>query len=369
MCERTRIQSYEREYNMKIGDIDKNLAVESHIKEQDIVWYNVKEAPFRIDGLWQKEPGKPFLRLPEDVAKNVSDGVYNLNFHTAGGRIRFTTNTKHIALLAKMPKTPTMPHITWLGQSGFDLYRHDNGHYEFISPFIAEYRDDHYESIHYMDGQWHSYTINMPLYDSVDEVYIGLSGDAELKEPEPYTYEKPVLYYGSSITQGGCASRPGNAYQAVISRKYDCNFINLGFSGSAKGEPAMADYLATIDSSVFVMDYDYNAPTPDHLRATHHEVYRKYREAHPDTPIIRISKPDFRIDSEVDNARRMIVMESFLEARKAGDKRVYFVDGASLFGGEFRDSCTVDGCHPNDLGFHRMAMVIGEVVGHALRLK
>ena len=191
----------------------------------------------------------------------------------------------------------------------------------------------------------------MPLYDPVEEVYIGLAAGADLEAPEPYKYEKPVLYYGSSITQGGCASRPGNAYQAMISRKLDGDFLNLGFS---------------LDPFVFVSDYDHNAPNADYLEATHYNLYETFRRAHPDTPSILVSKPDFTRGAEQDERRLAIIRESYEKALANGDRHVYFIDGSHIFDGEFSDSCTVDGCHPNDLGFYRMAIVIGAVVEQAI---
>lgn len=349
---------------MKISEIDRNLAVPNALNLPDAVFFDVKEAPIAVCGLWQVEKGKKFLRMPQEVADSTNEGVRELNAHTAGGRIRFRTNSPYIALKAVMPDNPTMPHITMVGQSGFDLYVSDAGQYAYCGSFIPGNRHHGYEQSRPTDGQMHTYTIHMPLYDSVEEVYIGLARGAELEAPEAYRYTRPVVYYGSSITQGGCASRPGNAYQAMIARRLDADFVNLGFSGSARGEETIARYLASLDASVFVCDYDHNAPSAEHLAATHFRLYEIYRAAHPDTPYVMISKPDFHPEEE---ARRQVILESYRRARENGDENVYFIDGARLFDGEFADSCTVDGCHPNDLGFFRMAMKIGDVVASLIR--
>ncbi|MGN1345862.1 MAG: SGNH/GDSL hydrolase family protein [Eubacteriales bacterium] len=351
---------------MKIGDIDQNLKVESKLNLTDVVWVDAKEAPVKVHGLAVCTKGDRFRRMPQEVADRVNDGVKYLNTNTAGGRIRFRTNSRYIAIRAVMPDNGTMPHITMTGQSGFDLYQSDAGDYRYAGSYIPGERSHGYESCRDTDRGMHTYTIHMPLYDPVEELYIGLAADAELDAPEPYRYEKPVLYYGSSITQGGCASRPGNAYQSMIARKLDCDFINLGFSGSARGESAIADYMASLDPSVFVCDYDHNAPNADHLEATHFPLYETFRRAHPMTPYIMVSKPDFHPGTE-DERRRQIILDSYHKAIAAGDRRVRFVDGAHIFDGEFRDSCTVDGCHPNDLGFFRMAVVIGAAVEQALQ--
>ena len=354
---------------MKISEIDKNLAVESGLNLSDVVWFDSKEAPFRVHGLHRAEHDKLFLRIPLETAKATSANVYWLNQHTAGGRIRFRTNSRYIAIKADMPDGDTMPHMTIIGTGGFDLYKNDGREYRYENSLMPDRRIASYESSRVTDGKWHTYTINMPLYAAVKEVFIGLAADAEIEAAEDYTYAKPILYYGSSITQGGCASRPGNAYQAMISRRFDSDYINLGFSGSALAEDVMIEYLASIDASIFVCDYDHNAPNAVHLEATHEKLVRAYRAAHPETPIIMVSRPDYTPEKgeydagrREDERRRMIVRATYEKLASEGDRFVGYVDGAHLFDGEFRDSCTVDGCHPNDLGFFRMAQVIGDAI-------
>lgn len=351
---------------MRIEDIDKNLKVETNIQRDDLVWLNVREAPFMIHGLYHPtEPGA-FHRLDPEVAKATNEGVAGLNWHTAGGRVRFATNSPYIAIRADQPASATMSHITKLGQSGFDLYSSAQGAYRYMASFVPPYGLlPGYSAIADVGAVMRNYTIHMPLYDGVNELYIGLARGSEICACEPYTHTIPVLYYGSSITQDGCASRPGNGYQAMIARKLDTDFINLGFSGSARGETVMAEYLAGIRCSVFVCDYDHNAPSVEHLQNTHEPLYRIFRRAQPDTPVVFVSKPDFH-PGTADEQRREIVRATYQKAAAEGDHNVYFIDGETLFEGEWRDSCTVDGCHPNDLGFSRMADVIGGMVGKLL---
>jgi hypothetical protein len=222
---------------------------------------------------------------------------------------------------------------------------------------------DGYEAIvHFPNNEIREITINFPLYCPLDDLYIGLQTDCILEEGCEYKYTKPVLYYGSSITQGGCASRPGNSYEAIISRRLDCDYINFGFSGNAKGEDAIVNYMSGLDMSIFVCDYDHNAPDATHLANTHNKLYKKIREKNSELPIILISKPDFDDNPTEAIKRRNIIYNTYINAIKNGDENIYFIDGQSLFNGEDRDSCTVDGCHPNDLGFMRMANVIGGFV-------
>ena len=350
---------------MDIREVDKNFKIETTLKEADIVWRDAASAPFRLFGACAEAEG-PFYRPPQSVAGAINGGVYGLCRHTAGIRLRFATDSPYIAIKAVMNECGTMPHITKAGQSGFDLYHYVGGMQVYAGTFMpSSGLTKGYESCINVKPEMNTYTINMPLYDGVKELYIGLAKDSEIAPAAPYKYEKPVLYYGSSITQGGCASRPGNSYQGFIERKYDTDFINLGFSGSARAEEAMCAYIASLDVSVFVCDYDHNAPSLEHLQKTHYPLYKTFRDANPDTPVVFVSKPDFRGDAD-SIARRAAIYETYRIAKENGDDNVYFIDGELLFAGEFRDSCTVDGAHPNDLGFFRMGMVIGEVVGKIL---
>ena len=119
----------------------------------------------------------------------------------------------------------------------------------------------------------------------------------------------------------------------------------------------MIEYLADLEMSVFVSDYDHNTPTVEHLAATHEKLYRGIREKHPDIPYVMLTKPDYH-DTLHERARRAIVMSTYQKAIAEGDRNVYFVDGASIFAGDESDACTVDGCHPNDLGFYRFAQAL-----------
>ncbi|MBQ3554213.1 MAG: hypothetical protein IJA08_05980 [Clostridia bacterium] len=179
---------------------------------------------------------------------------------------------------------------------------------------------------------------------------------------------KPVLFYGSSITEGAHTTRPSNAYTALLSSWLDFDYYNLGFSGGAKGNPEIADFINTLDISAFVLDYDHNAPDVAHLEATHEPFFKKIREKNPNLPILMMTSPDF--DYAPDKAeRREVVRKTYENAVAAGDKNVYFLDGETFFGTEDRHSCTSDTCHPNDLGHYRMAKVILPVMRKMLENK
>jgi len=360
---------------MDLTKIDKNFAVQN-VTEEDVEWHEITEPEFSLYGVYFDESESCYVRFPNAIAKQVSDRIEELNRYTSGGRLRFTTNSPYICVKAVMRNVAIMNHQPIAGHYGFSLYL-NNKFYALFAPsclnvnqFTGE--DVYYDEIKYIgnyftnQGDTHDFTMFFPCYGGVKKLYIGLKKGCLLSKHKPYTHTKPVAYYGSSITQGGVASRPGNEYQGHISRWLDTNYFNFGFSGRARGEQVMADYFARIDASVFVIDYDYNAPGPDHLRATHYNFYKTVRDKNPDTPIIMVTRPTFGRLRE-DEERRSIVKATYDKATADGDKLVTFIDGETLFTDDDRDACTVDGVHPNDLGFYRMAKVIGKAVEKYLK--
>lgn len=350
---------------MDFNKIDPNFFIGSKLAEQDYTWRNAQDAPFEIRGLAVCE-GEDYFRVPADIAKNTNEGVELLATHTAGGRIRFKTDSGKIAVRVHSRHAFTMSHMPLTGISGVDFYA--NGMFAgSVRP--EQPNGDWYEGF-IVKGEGESeIEINLPLYNGVTAVLIGLEKEASCLPPRKYTYDKPVVYYGSSITQGGCASRPGNSYQGFISRWLDSDHVNLGFSGSGRGEEIMANFIAGIDMCAFVMDYDHNAPSAEHLLNTHERMFKIVRKAHPCIPVIMVTKPDVEKDVENVPLRRDAIYRTYLNALNAGDKNVRFIDGKDLFGEKDRDACTVDGCHPNDLGFYRMAGVIYPVLKEALESK
>lgn len=340
---------------MHISEIDKNLRVEETVRMDDIVWRPADSAEFRIYGCCSVTP---FRRLPKETADNTNDGVSLLATNTAGIRLRLRTDSPYVAIHAEWGAQCCFSHMAGTGVSGFDMYRLRGGKHEFVGTFVPPFNCPHgYENMLRTPGGMQDLIIDFPLYNDVDKLFIGVSDKALFETPAGYGRRVPVVYYGSSITQGGCASRPGNSYQAMLSRALDCDYINLGFSGSAKGEQIMARYIAGLEMSAFVFDYDHNAPDAEHLARTHEPFFLTVREAHPDTPVIIISKPDvINVDPEAERSfavRRDIIRKTYENALSRGDKNVYFIDGASIFGDDPLRSCTVDTCHPTDLGFFR----------------
>lgn len=340
-----------------ISDIDANFKLGSKLERDDIKFYDSKEKPFMIYGVFHEDG--LFRRMPEKVAASVSDGVYCLHANGAGGRVRFKTDSKCIAISATYGALGKMSHFPYAGSIGFDMYVGDKYVKTFIPPQNVDL--DGFESaFDFETRELRDITINFALYSSVKELYIGLDKDSIIEEAPGYINEKPIVYYGSSITQGGCASRPGMSYQAIISRRFNCDYINLGFSGNAKAEDEIIDYIKNLDMSMFVYDYDHNAPSLEHLEATHEKMFIAIRAAKPDIPIIMMSRPKFEL-ADVEIKRRTIIETTYKNAVSRGDKNVYFIDGkalTALCGNEG----TVDGCHPTDFGFASMAKAVGDVI-------
>lgn len=351
---------------MDITEIDKNLK-STPIKETDVVWKNIKEKEFSIHGIFYSEEEKHYRRMPKSVADSVSTGVSVLSTCSTGGRIRFITNSPYVAIKALVADMPLSSNSSLCAQSGFSVYSdgvfEGNLRPEYENVKSAQDGKYVFAKMCYARGSgMRNIEIYTPLYNRVYEVFIGVKEGSVVLPAKQYPNTLPVVFYGSSITQGGCASRAGNDYVSLVCRRLNLDFINLGFSGNAKGEPNMADYLATLKSSIMVLDYDFNAPSVEWLQETHYPLYKKIRSAQRDVPIVFMTRPNFLYDPKSSAPRREVIYNNYLKAKAEGDENVYFIDGETLLGQKEWDACTVDNCHPNDFGFYRMAERVEEVL-------
>ena len=340
-----------------IEEIDKNFAVDKEIDKTGLVFYNMDDEPFVIYGGIRRGEDGMLYRLPREVAKRTSPGVNALCTNTAGGRVRFRTDSKRVAIIAKYFDITLFPHFAITGSVGLDLYA-DNIFMGSFTPPVSM-PNNAYESVVPIEGERceREITIDLPLYSDLGELYIGLDEGATLGAPTPYKHEKPIVYYGSSVTQGGCASRPGTTYQAYLTRWLDWDHINLGFSGSAKAEESIAEYMASIENmGVFVCDYDHNSPSAAYLDATHMPLYRKIREKNPTLPIIFMERVTRDYDRE-DVLRREVTVRTYETAVAEGDKNVYYVKPLDVIPFAAEEG-TVDRIHPTDLDFYFMAKTL-----------
>lgn len=356
---------------MDIAKIDQNMKLETSIDEADVVFCDVRQAPFEVYGLYDYQNQLNFQRLPDEIAKATNEGVNYLYRNTAGGRVRFCTDSRYVAIHAEMPSVGHMDHMAMTGSSAFDLYLDDPESEEtvFYSSFRPSFgfNDGYERKVTFPDRRMRYITINFPSYSHVTNLYIGLQQDATLGGGMKYKNVLPVVYYGSSITQGGCVGRPGNSYCNIVCRALDADCRNLGFSGSAMGEQVVAEYIGSLELSAFVMDYDYNSPSEEHLRSTHRPFFETVRKMQPDLPIILMTHVWSFEDRETDFNRVKIVKETYDAAIAAGDKNVCFIDGSNFFRGQMRDLCTVDALHPNDLGQFIMAKEVYKTLAMALK--
>ena len=352
---------------MKQKIYDENL-LRNNTADGNVDWYEVAPDTFDIYGVVSENDGVLSRRIPLRIAKTVSEGIVGQSGYGAGGRILFSTDAVEISVRAEYGNGAVPTVCNQCFSYGFDLYKYD-GKREI---FVAAYRPVNLDFIktEFMQktrsgGEMTEYTLNFPHFSEVKKLYIGLNKGSRLERGRKYINEKPVVFYGSSITHGAAAGRPGNTYENFFAQKYNADYINLGFAGNAKGEKEMAEYIAGLDMSVFVCDYDHNSPL-EQFKERHYAFYEIIRNANPDLPYIMVSKPDFFTDPENNTKKRDVILETLRKAKEKGDENIYFIDGEHLFDGEYYESCTSDGCHPNDIGFLRMANHIGGMVAKVM---
>ena len=341
---------------MRIDKLDENFKKEEVNTEDGRACYNIPNEKFDLYGVYYDEEEQLFLRMDLTVPKQISTSLTALARHTSGGRLRFKTDSTTIGISVKYPSLLSMVHMPLTGSCGFALLEKIGDTYKTVSVFRPnpDEKEGYSGEVKIKTEGVHEYVMFFPLYNRVSELKIYLDKNATLYEPEKYRDIAPILYYGASIDQGGCASRPDSCFTSMLCKWTDIDFINLCFSGNCKGEQSMAEYMTGIDCSLFFMAYDGNAPDVEYLEQTHYPFYETYRKARKDVPIVFMSVPcfeGFRNAAE----RRDVIYRSYLKARENGDNNVYFIDGETLFGEKDREVCTVEGIHPNDLGFYRIA--------------
>ena len=367
-----------------IRQIDPNFRSEA-ITVSDIRYYNCLERPIEINGLYSPQKTEKFLRMPEEYLHNegLIDGVRQLIHNTAGGRIRFATDSPWMVVLVEVSDVVPSAHMSPAGHSGVDVYVSQRGSldYRFKKTIMPEKMNEDADRFYqgflrfsnYDTDTQHEVMIHLPLYNGIQKIYVGIQENAVLYTPVAYEISKPVCFYGDSITHGGCASRPGNNFPNHLSRWLKCDFINLGFSGSGAGEPAMADYIGSLELSAVVINLELRACDTELFRSLHYPFYARIRAKQPDIPIILLSRSGFpKIPKHGPNARNFvesnrIIMETCQRGWAEGDQNLYYIDGEQTFGIADQDACTVDGTHPNDLGFYRMAEGILPILRKALK--
>ncbi len=336
-----------------------------------IKWYDVKNPPFEVYGLADFQLNGQFRRMPKTVAETISEKVKKLSLNTSGGRVRFATDSRRIAISVKYSELNVVPTMPLVATSGFDIYIENENRSEFLGAFKPKADSfNGYEAVVELPSSAKNglnyFTVNFPLRNEVENLLIGVDDGSVIEKGLKYRDVLPIVYYGSSITQGTSASRPGATYESIICRQNNCDYYNFGFSNGALGEKKMAEYLSKFKMSVFVCDYDHNSPNPEELKRTHKEFYKIFRKANPTTPYIMITRPDGYKNTADTEMRRKAIFENYSEAVFGGDNNLYFIDGNAIFSAVHYSNCTVDTIHPNDLGFWLMAEAIGEKINELL---
>jgi lysophospholipase L1-like esterase len=327
-------------------------------------WMPVVSPKIDVAGLpWFQENHGEFWRLPANSKDAFPKEVWNLSLDSTGGRIRFRTDSSTVALRLEWPHPSGMRNMHSFGQSGVDLYVR-NTYRGTAVPDKDAAPGKVYEHVYFKDQPrlMRDITIYLALYSPVKVLEIGLDKNTALEFATPFAVPAPVVFYGTSITQGGCASRPGMSYQAILGRRLNINHINLGFSGNGKGETAVARAVAEIDAAAFVLDFAQNNGDVDSLAQVYDPFIGILRDRHPDTPIVAIT-PIYAASEATGSQRneqmRALIRKVVSRRIAAGDSHLQLVEGTDLLGPSRGDGL-VDGTHPNDLGFQWMAEGLAE---------
>lgn len=354
--------------SVDIGKIDENMKIQT-VNPNAITWHDPKQPPFQISGFAWFEQEREYIRLPKNPKWPVREPVAYLATNTAGGQIRFRTDATKLAVRVKLKGLANMNHMPATGQCGFDCYIGEPGNQKFVNATRYDHTKDEYDITLFErdNNDLVTITLNFPLYQGVEEVYVGLNQNALVEPPPKYDSDKKLIFYGTSILQGGCASRPGMAYTNIMSRHINLEFINLGFSGNGKGDESLARLISEIENpGLLVLDYEPNCTT-EMYKETLPRFIEIYRQTHPTVPILVISK--FPYAGEVVNRglyeermERLVFQKQLIEELRAnGEQNIHFYEGTHLLGEDGHEK-TVDGVHPTDIGFMEIAQKLIPVV-------
>ena len=325
-------------------------------------WYDAATLP--LFGKARQDTKEIYERLPAEFEGRSRDAVWYLGRNSAGLYVRFSSNASAIWLRWSAKFGNHMNHQTLTGTRGLDLYvLTDKGEWRFMASGrpTLDSKDCEQKVIGAMEPKWREYMLYLPLYDGLTKLEIGVDREAVLEAPKvdlPRS-DKPIVMYGTSILQGGCANRPGMAHTSILSRRFNREVINLGFSGNALLDLEIAELMASVeDPAIFVFDYVPNAY--DYLiREKGEQFFRIVRDAHPDVPILFLEDPyfghyeyDAGIKAEVDK-KNAAQWELFCKLKKQGEKNIWYLNSDDMVGHD--NEAFVDGIHFTDLGMMRYA--------------
>lgn len=335
------------------------VAISAQEKEDPFKYVNAEELMIINHGFDNSE--LVFSRLPADMKSSIREDVWGLGLNSAGIAIRFSSNAKVLKARWTLLNNFRMSHMATTGICGLDLYvLNDSGKWQFAGTAFPGEKESE-DEFGTLSGEWHEYMVYLPLYDGVTSLEIGCNKDSEIAMPRKdilVKEEKPVVFYGTSITQGGCASRPGMAYTSILSRKWQRECINLGFSGNGRMDKAIAESMTRIDAAAYVIDCLPNCGE-QLLRDSAYVFLRILSDAHPETPVYMVENVKNMREYHDKGAADMMAgknacwKEIYRNLRNEGYKNLRYIPADKLSGKDGED--TVDAVHRTDLGFLRIA--------------
>ncbi len=337
-----------------IEKLDPNFSVQE--PGEEVEWYDLEL--IGTEGQGWTETKSTYDRLPAKAEGVVRDPVWRLAQHSAGICARFISDSPSIsARWVLRSGNLEMNHMPATGVSGLDLYARGDDGWRWVAVGRPSDVTNEVVLISGVPEGFHEYMLYLPLYNGVEKVEIGVVPGKTLgKAPSRET--KPVIFYGTSITQGGCASRPGMAHTSIVGRHLDVPVINLGFSGNGKMDPEIGDLLIELDPSVYVIDC---CPNMDAQRISERTVplVKKLREAKPETPILLVENIEYQRGWFQEASRKSYeskneaLRKCFLELQEEGVGGLSYLPCDDMLGDDAEG--TVDGVHPTDVGFLRIA--------------
>jgi len=336
----------------------------------DAQWHDVTTWGVEGRGWGDQERKRWFDRLPAKAEGRVTDAVWNLSRDSAGMVARFKTDARAIyARYTVSKKQLASPHMPATGVSGLDLYaRDDSGKWRWV--MVTKPTEPTVEAvvISGLAPGTREYAAYLPLYNGVESLKIGVPAGATF-EGLPPRADKPIVFYGTSITHGASASRPGMVHTAILGRRFDRPVLNLGFSGNGKMDAAVGSLLTEIDAAVYVIDCLPNMGPAD-VTAKCGPLVKQLRDAHPTTPIVLVEDrrntnswilPDRDKHHDANHAALKAAYEQLV---KAGVKGLSYIEGDHLYGDDAEGA--TDASHASDLGFMRQADIFEPVLRAAL---
>ncbi|MCA9136688.1 MAG: SGNH/GDSL hydrolase family protein [Planctomycetales bacterium] len=333
-----------------------------------IHWNDVRD--WGVEGRGFDDTEKYFDRLPGRAKGVVRDAVWNLSRNSAGMMVRFRTDATEIHVNYSVTSSNlAMPHMPATGVSGLDLYAKDEaGNWKWVAVCKPTAQEMKTSLVKGLRPGKRDYAIYLPLYNGTESLNIGVDASSSF-EPIAPRKEKPIVFYGTSITHGACASRPGMPHPSILGRRLDRPVINLGFSGNGKLETSVGQFLVELDPCVYVLDCLPNMVAAEVTERTEPMV-RQLRSAHPNVPIVLVEDRSYSgswllASQETRNkSSREAFKAAYAQMLDAGIENLFYVDGESLLA-ENRDD-TTDGSHPSDLGFFNQANAMEPAIRQAI---